>query len=124
MHGEGISTPHAHHNGQQPLIKCAKHDFKIMYFPFLYFFVFSFFVFLLFGVDKGVVLAPISSGSKRKSDLRNSLRSIILLVKFFFFFCERLILTEQKSFKAFGPRNDLLIFFFKRRGLLRHWTLK
>ncbi|KAH1198136.1 hypothetical protein GmHk_18G051762 [Glycine max] len=24
MHKEGISTPHAHHKGQQPLIKCAK----------------------------------------------------------------------------------------------------
>ena len=48
-HGEGISTPCARHEGQQPLIECAKHDFKIVYFPFLYFF---------FGVDKGVALAP------------------------------------------------------------------
>ena len=23
-HGKGISTPHAHHKGRQPLIKCAK----------------------------------------------------------------------------------------------------
>jgi len=23
-HGEGISTPRAHHKGQQPLIECAK----------------------------------------------------------------------------------------------------
>ena len=23
MHGEGISTPHVHHKGRQPLIKCA-----------------------------------------------------------------------------------------------------
>ena len=48
--GEGISTPHARHKGQQPLIECATHDFKIMYFslfyiffnvfPFLYFFYF------------------------------------------------------------------------------------
>jgi len=37
-HGEGIITPRASHKGQQPLIKCAKHDFKILYFPFLYFF--------------------------------------------------------------------------------------
>jgi len=35
-HGEGISTPRAHHKGQQPLIECAKHDFKIMYFSLLY----------------------------------------------------------------------------------------
>jgi len=52
MHGEGISTPHARYKGRQPLIECAKHDFKIMYFPFLYFFVFSllyfFYVFSLF----------------------------------------------------------------------------
>ncbi|KAL5172794.1 hypothetical protein HKD37_16G045469 [Glycine soja] len=28
-HGEGISTPRAYHKGRQPLIECAKHDFKI-----------------------------------------------------------------------------------------------
>ena len=49
-HGEGISTPRARHKGRQPLIECAKHVFKTMYFPFLYF--------LFFGVDKGVALAP------------------------------------------------------------------
>ena len=48
-HREGISTPHAHHKGRQPLIECAKHDFKILYFPFLYFY--------FFWVDKGVSLA-------------------------------------------------------------------
>ena len=37
-HGEGISTPHVCHKGQQPLIECVKHDFKIVYFSFLYFF--------------------------------------------------------------------------------------
>ena len=37
MHGEGISTRRARHKGRQPLIECVKHDFKIMYFPFLYF---------------------------------------------------------------------------------------
>jgi len=39
-HGEGISTPRVHHKGQQPLIECARHDFKIMYFPFLCFLAF------------------------------------------------------------------------------------
>jgi len=34
MHREGISIPRARHKGQQPLIKCAKCDFKIIYFPF------------------------------------------------------------------------------------------
>ena len=33
--GEGISTLRVHHKGRQPLIECAIHDFKIMYFPFL-----------------------------------------------------------------------------------------
>ena len=51
MHVEGISIPRARHKGQQPLIECAKHDFKIVYFPF---FIFLYF----FGVDKGVALAP------------------------------------------------------------------
>jgi len=58
-HGEGIITPHARHKGRQPLIECAKHDFKIMYFPFLYFFMyFPFLCLLFFGVDKGDALAP------------------------------------------------------------------
>ena len=34
-YGEGISTRHVCHKGRQPLIKCANHDFKTMYFPFL-----------------------------------------------------------------------------------------
>jgi len=37
-HGEDISTPRVRHKGLQPLIECARHDFKIMYFPFLCFF--------------------------------------------------------------------------------------
>ena len=49
-HGEGISTLHAHHKGQQPLTKYVKHDFKITYFSFLYLFI--------FGVDKRGALAP------------------------------------------------------------------
>jgi len=39
-HGEGISTPHVRHKGRQPLIKCARHDFKICIFPFLCFLAF------------------------------------------------------------------------------------
>ena len=47
-HGEGINTPHTRHKGHQPLIKYAKHDFKVVYFPFyLYFpFLYIFFTFL------------------------------------------------------------------------------
>jgi len=58
-HGEGISTPRVHHKGRQPLIECANHDFKIMYFPFYVFYVFSclFMFFYFFVVDKGVSLA-------------------------------------------------------------------
>ena len=37
-HGEGISTPRVRHKGRQPLIECARHDFKIMYFSFFMFF--------------------------------------------------------------------------------------
>ena len=77
-HGEGISTPRARHKGRQPLIECANHDFKTMYFPFLcFFFTFvRFYVFYLFGVDKVVSLAPTySSIAMRKSDLRNSFLS-------------------------------------------------
>jgi len=57
-HGEGINTLYARHKGRQPLIECAKHDFKIMYFPFLCLLSFPFYVFLLFEVDKGIALAP------------------------------------------------------------------
>ena len=68
-YGEGISTRHVCHKGRQPLIKCANHDFKTMYFPFLcYLFPFlcfltfaPFYVFYFFGVDKGVSLAPMYS---------------------------------------------------------------
>ena len=50
MHREDISTPRARHMGRQPLIECAKHDFKIIYFPF--------FIIIFFRIDKGVALAP------------------------------------------------------------------
>ena len=33
MHGEGISTPCVRHKGRQSLIKCAKYDFNLFYFP-------------------------------------------------------------------------------------------
>ena len=49
MHWEGISTSRAHHKGQHPSTKCAKHDFKMIYFPFL--------CFLSFGVDSSRAIA-------------------------------------------------------------------
>ena len=85
-HGESISTPRAHHKGRQPLIECANHDFKIVYFPFYMFFVYfpflcfffifwPFYAFYFFVVDKGFSLASTySSIAMRKSDLRSSLR--------------------------------------------------
>jgi len=78
-HREGISTPHVRHKGRQPLIECAGHDFKIMYFPFFMFFLAfygPFCIFYLFVVHKGVSLSPTySSIVMRKSDLRSSFRT-------------------------------------------------
>ena len=67
-HGEGISIPRVRHKGRQPLIECARHDFKIMYFPLFYVFMYfpffmffafcgSFCIFYPFVVDKDISLA-------------------------------------------------------------------
>ena len=65
-HGEGISTQHTRHKGRQSLIECAKHDFKIMYFPIL--------CLLFFWGRQGCCSCSyISSGAMRNSDLRSSL---------------------------------------------------
>jgi len=77
-HGEGISTPCVCHKGQQPLIKCAKHDFKIMYFPFLYFFIF-------WGRQGCCPCSYVSLGAMRNSDLRSSFKAEYLCVKLVFF---------------------------------------
>ena len=77
-HREGISTPHALHKGRQPLIECAKHDFKITYFPFL--------CLLFFWGRQGCCpCSYVSLGVIKNSDLRSSLS---------------LKVCEQKSFKA------------------------
>ena len=94
MHGEGISTPRAHHKGRQPLIECANHEFNFIYFPFYLYFPFLYFVpflafylFYFLGVDKGVSLAPtFSSIAMRKSNLRTSLRTERWLNCFFYLF--------------------------------------
>ena len=80
MHREGISTSHAYHKGRQPLIKCAKHDFKIMYFPFL--------CLLFFWSQQGCCpCSYVSSGAMRKPDLRSSLSlKICVLYHFYVFF--------------------------------------
>ena len=108
-HGEGISTPHVHHKGRQPLIKCANMTSICFIFPFLRSLAFMSFMpfiyFFLFVVDKGVSLAPTySSIVVRKSDLRSSSRTKRWLSYFLSFFA-RYILTEQKV-------------------VLRRWTIK
>jgi len=76
-HGEGISTPHIHHKGRQPLIKCAHMTSICFIFPFTFFMSFyALCIFYFFVVDKGVSLAPTySSIMIRKSDLCSSLRT-------------------------------------------------
>jgi len=71
-HGEGISTPHAYHKGWQPLIECAKNDFKIVYFPF--------FIFYFWGRKGCYPCSYVSSGAMRNSDLRGSLSLCVTLI--------------------------------------------
>jgi len=100
MNGEGINTPHARHKGRQPLIECAKHDIKIMYFPFFFinFYVFSIFIFIIcFWSTTGCPCSYISSGAMRNSDLHSSLSLNVCCVTLFLSFFERLILIANKS---------------------------
>ena len=102
-HKEGISTPRARHKRRQPLIECAKHGFKIMYFPFFMFIVFSLFMFFTFlGSTRVFPRSYVSSGVMRNSDLR---KFESLCVKLFLCFFEKLILITNKI-------------------RLRRWTLK
>jgi len=64
-HGEGISTPHVRHKGRQPLIECARHDFKIMYFPFFYVFMYFSFFYVFFLLFVGLFVFFIFSWSIR-----------------------------------------------------------
>ena len=66
-HREGISTPRARRKGQQPLIRCAKHDFKIVYFPLFMFFLY------FWGRQGCCPCSYVSSGAMRNSDLYGSL---------------------------------------------------
>jgi len=40
-HREGISTTRVHHKRRQPLIECAKRDFKIIYYYYYYYYYFE-----------------------------------------------------------------------------------
>ena len=79
MHREGISTPCTCKRGQQPLIECAKHDFKIVYFPFLYFLFF-------WGRQGCCPCSYLSSGAMRNSDLRSSLSLKVYVLHGFYVF--------------------------------------
>jgi len=87
-HGEGISTPRAHHEGWHPLIECAKHDFKIVYFPFFFLF--------FWGRQGDCHCFYVSSGAMKNSNLHSSFKSESLCYIDFIFF-EILILIANKS---------------------------
>ena len=93
MHREGISTSHAYHKGRQPLIKCAKHDFKIMYFPFVCFFIFL-------GSTRGCPCSYVSLGVMRNSYLRSSLSQNICVLNSFYAFERFILVADKESFKA------------------------
>jgi len=100
--GKGISTPHVRHKGWQHLIECAKHEFKIVYFPFLYFFMYFPFLYFLFfwGRQERGPCSYVSSGAMRNSDLHN-FKSESLCVKLFLYIFWKVDFNyEQNSFKA------------------------
>jgi len=88
-HEEDISTPRVRHKGRQALIECARHDFKIMYFPFFYVFLafYGFFLyFLSFCGRQGCFpRSYVSLIAMSKSDLRSSFRTKCWLSCFYLF---------------------------------------
>ena len=92
-HGQGISTPRTRHKGRQPLIECAKHDFKIMYFPFL--------CLLFFWGRQGCCpCSYVSSGAMRNSDLRSSLSLKACVLSWFYAFERFILVVNKESFKT------------------------
>ena len=67
--GEGLSTPHVHHKGRQPLIKCAKSWLQYL-FIFLLFTIFTF-----WGQQERGFCSYVSSSVMRSSNLHSSLKS-------------------------------------------------
>jgi len=90
-HGEGISTPHVHHKGWQPLIKCANMTSKCFIFPFLCIFVFLCFLYFLFWCGRQWCFprSYVSSITMRKSDLRSSFKTKRWLSYFYLFSQDR-----------------------------------
>ena len=72
-HGEGISTPHVRHKGQQPSIKCANMTSKLYIFPFFMFLcIFMPFCIFFCGRQKRGFCSYVCSIAMRKSDLHSS----------------------------------------------------
>ena len=83
-HREGISTSRARHKGWQPLIECAKCDFKIFYFP-------SFIFYFFFNQQGCCPCSYVSPSAMRKSYLRSS------FIRMLMFLFERFILKANKK---------------------------
>jgi len=92
-HREGISTLRARHKGQQPLIKCAKHDFQIMYFSFFIFYIF-------WGRQGDYPCFYVSLGAMRNSDLHSSLSLKVCVLSWFYAFEIVILIANKESFKA------------------------
>ena len=99
MHREGISTPHAHHKGRQPLVECAQRDFKIIYFPkngellLLFYYIYI----LIFSSQQGYCpCSYVSAGVMRKLDLRSSLSLNICVLNGFYVFSKGLFYLRTK----------------------------
>jgi len=119
-----VLAPHASITRDDSLlIKCANMTSISFMFSFYAFISFcAFYIFYLFVVDKGVSLAPTySSIVVRKSDLRSSLRTKRWL-NYFYPFLQDIFWLNERSFKAFGPLNNLSI-LLKGEKTLRHWTI-
>ena len=95
-HGEGISTLHASHKGQQPLIECANHDFKIVYFSFFIFFMF----FTFLGLTRMLPLLLHILGCDEEIRPTQFFKSKILCYIDFIVFWKIDLNCEQKLFKA------------------------
>ena len=102
-HGEGISTPHACHKGQQPLIEWHNMTSRLFIFPFYIFCVFSLFIyiyFIFFGSTRVFPCSYVFSGAMRNLDLDSSLSLKVRVLHWFYVFWKIDSNCEQKSLKA------------------------
>ena len=109
-HREGISTPRAHHKRWQPLIECAKHDFKIMYFPF-------FIIIIIILNQQGCCpCSYVSPGAIRKSDLRSSLSLNVCGLNWFYVFVIFILIANKESLRRWTLKRSQVIFGKKKRN--------